>query len=193
MDALPAELLGEIVAHLSPSSRKSARLASRRLNAILAQQPFGILPSFIDPAAALSILESTVADPSLRPHSIWSPHCSVPEDLPVPQSFLLAVHVALKGQSWRPRALAWGSESSSSSSSSSSEEEVLDGLDGGEEFGRQLTVEGLRAHLGRKDITEDTLRQAMFRYALYLSYVYDGTGEAPQLWVFNTKLWAGKA
>ncbi|KND91588.1 hypothetical protein TOPH_03598 [Tolypocladium ophioglossoides CBS 100239] len=188
MDALPAELLHEIVTHLSPSSRKHARLASRRFNTILAQRPFSILPSFIDPAVALSTLGSTVADLSRRPHSIWSPRCSVPEDLPVPQSFLLAVYVALKGQSWRPLALAlaWEPESSS-------EEESVDGFSSGEEPGRQITVAGLRARLGRKDITEDTLRQAMFRYALYLSYIYDGTGEAPQLWVFHTELWAGKA
>ncbi|POR38198.1 Uncharacterized protein TPAR_01604 [Tolypocladium paradoxum] len=187
MDALPTELLHAIVTQLNPSCRKDARLASRRFNAVLAQQPFSILPSFIDPAVALSTLESTVADLSLRPRSIWSPRCSVPDGLPVPQSFLLAVYVALKGRSWRPRARAW-------ESGSSSEEEAVDGLfDDQEEVGGQITVEGLRARLGRKDITEHALRQAMFRYALYLSYVYDGTGEAPQLWVFNTERWAGKA
>lgn len=185
MDALPGELLHEITSHLTPSCRKNARLASRRFNAVLAEQPFSVLPSFIDPAVALATLESTVADLSPRPHSIWSPHCSVPDDLPVAQSFLLAMHVALKGQSWRPRAPVWDSESSS-------EEESIDGYDTGR-AGGQITVERLRTRLGRKDITEDTLRQAMFRYALYLSYIYDGTGEAPQLWVLNTELWTGKA
>lgn len=43
--------------------------------------------------------------------------------------------------------------------------------------------------IGMDDLTEDLLRQAMFRYALYLSYVYTGKGEAPQLWVMNSKKW----
>lgn len=33
----------------------------------------------------------------------------------------------------------------------------------------------------------------MFRYALYLSYVYGGVGEAPSLWVFDEKAWWGKS
>ncbi|KAJ2969183.1 hypothetical protein NQ176_g8804 [Zarea fungicola] len=41
----------------------------------------------------------------------------------------------------------------------------------------------------RPDINEDMLRQALFRYALYKSYTYEGEGEAPQMWVMNSKKW----
>lgn len=99
MEKLPPELVHQILHHLPPSSRKSARLASRRFSAVLARRVFSLLPSFMDPAAALDTLESTVADLPTRSRSIWSPRCSVPDQLPVAQSFLLAMHVALAGHS----------------------------------------------------------------------------------------------
>jgi hypothetical protein len=55
-----------------------------------------------------------------------------------------------------------------------------------------LTVDKLSEGLGRQDITEESLRAAMFRYALYLSYSYRGAGQAPSLWVFDAKVWRAK-
>ncbi|KAJ6440380.1 F-box-like domain-containing protein [Purpureocillium lavendulum] len=203
MDALPPELLCEIFANLPPTSRKNARLASRRFNAILAREPsmFRTLSSFIDPDVALATLESAASDLSRRPRSIWSPRCCVPADLPVPRSFLLAVYLAVTGRPWeQPRPLSgslpprqlgdkgWGE-------SESSEEESVDGSEVSMASGDEwcpLSLCNLGKTLDREDITEDTLRQAMFRYALYLSYNYDGAGEAPQLWVCDATMWVGR-
>ena len=60
---------------------------------------------------------------------------------------------------------------------------------------RELYVDKIKActfgqHIGRDDITEDIIRQALFRYSLYMSYLYKGQGEAPQLWVLNPRCWA---
>lgn len=67
------------------------------------------------------------------------------------------------------------------------------GSDNDEDEGATLTPQSLGSWLGRRDMTEEALRQAMFRYALYLSYLYDGEGEAPQLWVLNADRWAAMA
>lgn len=203
MDSLPPELLHEIFANLPSTSRKNARLASRRFNAVLARQPamFRTLASFIDPAVALATLDAAAADLTRRPRSIWSPRCCVPADLPVPRSFLLAVYLAVSGRPWeqqRTHSLASSSPQLTSGAwedSESSEGESVYGSEGsvmdGEEC--EMSACNLGKILGREDITPDALRQALFRYALYLSYNYDGAGEAPQLWVCDAKLWEGRA
>ncbi|KJZ68712.1 hypothetical protein HIM_11890 [Hirsutella minnesotensis 3608] len=186
MDNLPVELLHEILRHLPSSCLKNARLASRRFNAVLAKQAFPQLASFIDKDAALATLEATVAELSRRRRSIWSPRCSVPDNLPLAPSFLLAMHVALAGQSWRP------TETAINSDSESSEDDESDC--GYRRLShRAITAQDLCRQLGRLDVTEDMLRGAMFRYALYLSYLYKGEGEAPQLWVVDSERWATSA
>ncbi|KAH6610056.1 hypothetical protein Trco_000076 [Trichoderma cornu-damae] len=162
MDSLPFELVSHILSNLPPADYKSARLTCRAFNDALAKPTFNTLATFIDPAFAQQTMERTAADLSRRPKSIWSPGCSVPAGLPVPQSFLFAMHVALRGTPCP------GAASSRDSSFTAGN------------FGRSI---------GMDDLTEDLLRQAMFRYALYLSYTYGGEGEAPQLWVMNPKRW----
>ncbi|PHH66927.1 hypothetical protein CDD81_5279 [Ophiocordyceps australis] len=187
MDKLPTELLLEIVAYLPPSSRKNARLASRRFYALLWRYSYRTLPSFFNPASAIDRLEETLAHLSPRPACVWSPRCGVPDQLPVPQSFLLAAYAALQGRPWRPSRRTF----SGYDSESSGDDAETSGSD--DQDTSIVTVQSLSKCLGRKDITEDSMRQAMFRYALYLSYLHDGKGEAPQLWVFKTNLWADKA
>lgn len=107
--------------------------------------------------------------------SIWSPRCSVPEDIPLPQSFLLAAYIAFHGRQWKPpKEVEWDSDSGI----------CLD--DEAESNTREVTVRDVG------DMSEESLRAAMFRYALYLSYSYRGEGEAPSLWIFEEKSWAGK-
>ncbi|KAH6899846.1 hypothetical protein B0T10DRAFT_8985 [Thelonectria olida] len=176
MDKLPLELVEEILHHVPSSSVPTARLTSRTFNAILSRRAFSVLSCFIhDPVAAKATLTRTARDPARRTRAIWSPHCLVPERLPITESFLLALWVSLHaGQSWAP----------------SSEHQ-------------QLTVEALQDSLGGHDdlkVTPETLRETMFRYALYLSYVSRQDKVAPQSWVFDfllnrnaevaaTKLW----
>ncbi|UNI20722.1 hypothetical protein JDV02_006787 [Purpureocillium takamizusanense] len=197
MESLPPELLCEIFANLPPTSRKNARLASRRFNAALvARQPssmFRTLVSFIDPAVALATLEAAAADLTRRPRSIWSPACGVPANLPVPRSFLLAVYLAISGRPWEDRRRPVRPGVGSCEDSESSEGESVYGSEGSVAGSNECEMSAcsLGRILGREDITADALRQALFRYALYLSYSYDGAGEAPQLWVCNAKLWAG--
>ncbi|KAK9445589.1 Cyclin-like F-box [Metarhizium brunneum] len=189
MDLLPSEILREILSHLPPSSWPSARLTSRRFNAILAPQSFPSVPSFIDPGAALLKLESGARRARRRRvTSIWSPSCCVPMDIPIPQSFLLAAYVAFRCRQWRPFAEKTGrtfGEWDSDSGIGISEDDV-----GSESRG--LTVDKVVQDLQRDDVTEESLRAAMFRYALYLSYLYQGAGEAPSLWVFNKNMWPSK-
>lgn len=209
MDILPFEVLSDVLEHLPRPSQKAARLTSRRFNAALSKPSFQVLASFIDPTVAVATIEVVAADLRLRPRSIWSPRCLVPAGLPIPESFLLAMHVALKGDSWTGAALsrrdsssstrsAWSSSSStdgslewdagcSDASGDSSDDYQSEDGDAG-----RITVHSLGQAVGRRDITEDVLRQAMFRYALYMSYVYEGEGKAPQLWVFNPSVWADR-
>lgn len=180
MDKLPLELVEEILHYVPSSSVPTARLTSRTFNAVLSRRAFSVLLSFIrDPVAAKATLARTARDPARRTRAIWSPHCLVPERLPVTESFLLALWVALhRGESWSP---------------SSAEP--------------RLTVEALQASLDAVEtadlkVTPGTLRDTMFRYALYLSYVNRDEKVAPQSWVFDfllnrhaevtTNLWAGR-
>lgn len=201
MDTLPFELLLGILDNLPPSHSKDARLTSRRFNAALAKPTFGVLASFVDPFVALSTLRQRAANWQRRPRVIWSPNCSVPDGLPIPESFLLAMYAALGGTSWPCSSLGSaaydGGQSRRSSDSSlasmysdasSSQESDDEWGSGGTDLER-LTATNIGKFLGRKDLTEGTLRQALFRYAIFLSYGYSGQGEAPQLWVMSSKQW----
>ncbi|EGX93753.1 Cyclin-like F-box [Cordyceps militaris CM01] len=178
MDTLPVELFSEILSYLPPASRASARLTSRPFNAVLARSTFARLRAFLDdPDAAQAALRHTLHDLPRRPRALWSPNCSVPEGLPLPRSFLRAVCAALGGA---PPLLLL--DASDESGSDESEMEMpLEEDEGG--------VAAMLQRLRRPDIDHYRLRQALFRYALYKSYVYDGEGEAPQLWVMNSAKW----
>ncbi|KAL6880827.1 hypothetical protein J3F83DRAFT_719967 [Trichoderma novae-zelandiae] len=220
MDSLPFELITQILAHLPQPDLPAARLTCHAFNAALAKPTFSTLASFADPAVAQRTLERLAADLSRRPRAIWSPGCSVPRGLPVPGGFLAAMRVALRGPAWPgpgpassgPSSVSFGPlssrapssiSSSSSSSSSSSAGSSAAWSDDGEDSdagsdittytdGERVTAENFGKSIGMDELTEDVLRQALFRYALYLSYVYRGEGEAPQLWVMNSKKWAAQ-
>lgn len=159
MENLPNELLIEIFANLSPSNRKSARLTCRTFNWAIVRDQFSQLATFIDPQKSLAICEAAGNDLSRRPRSIWSPRCSVPEQLPIPESFLLALYAGLARKQWEPDTTA----------------EARDGV----------TVTSLARELGRGDITDTIVRQALFRYALYLSYNRQLDGSSSYGWVFS--------
>lgn len=169
---LPCEIVTHILNYLPPSSYPAARLTSRRFSAVLAKPAFPYLASFLSPLFAVATLAAIAADPARRPKSIWSPHCSIPEDLPVPESFLLAMFVSLRGHSWGLGKVV-----------------RLEEDDTNEIGNTTISVDNLNKRLGREDLTEQTLREAMFRYALYLSYTHIGEGTAPQMWVLNRQLW----
>ncbi|KAM0344660.1 hypothetical protein ACHAPU_007255 [Fusarium lateritium] len=155
MDTLPTEILIQILDNIPPPASKQARLTSRAFNAILSKRTFGVLVSFLDPAVAQNTLLAIARDPERRRRrpSIWSPRCSVPQKLPIDESFLMALWVGLRGDSW-----AAG----------------------------ELDVCTWQKGVG-KDISQDHLREALFRYALYLTYVSECEEEqdVPQAWVLN--------
>ncbi|KAL6910180.1 hypothetical protein GGI43DRAFT_3326 [Trichoderma evansii] len=188
MDSLPFELVSQILTNLSPTDYKSARLTCHAFNDALAKPTFTTLATFIDPITAKSTIEHIASDLTRRPKAIWSPGCSVPKDLPVAESFLFAMHRALRGTAC-PSTSPCSSRASSVSSVNGawSDSEDSEDSEGGVE---ELAAWNFGRTIGMDDLTEDMLRQAMFRYALYLSYVYTGEGEAPQLWVMNSKKWA---
>ncbi|KAL7944209.1 hypothetical protein V8C42DRAFT_345983 [Trichoderma barbatum] len=185
MDSLPFELVSQILDNLPKTDYKSARLTCQAFNAALAKPTFTTLATFIDPATAQQTIEKLAADLTRRPKAIWSPGCSVPRGLPVPESFLFAMHSALRGTPCPSPASSRASSVSSASGawSDCEESDAASDVEGvtAWNFGRSIGMDG---------VTEETLRQALFRYALYLSYVYVGEGEAPQLWVMNSKRWA---
>ncbi|KAH8707354.1 hypothetical protein HC256_010629 [Beauveria bassiana] len=214
MNTLPVEIFTEILSHLPPASFKSARLTSRQFNAVLAQPTFCTLRGFLEDAdAAMATLLQTLHDLPGRPRAMWSPHCSVPAGLPLPPSFLRAVYAALGGAAGpkrrrrRRRSDGGGGggggrlELMDSSDEASSDEwdmtspSILEGQEQGqeeeveEEEEEEVSAAVVLQRLGRPEVNEDTLRQALFRYALHKSYVYDGEGEAPQLWVMNSTKW----
>ncbi|KAH7149352.1 hypothetical protein B0J13DRAFT_621229 [Dactylonectria estremocensis] len=159
MDRLPSELVVEILYCIPISSCKTARLTSRSFNAILSKRTFGILISFVDPLAAEATLTSLSRDLTRRRRSIWSPRCNVPEGLPIIEPFLLALWAGLRGEPWLPSRYSI--------------------------TGRRLTVAALQKGLGRADMTETVLQEAMFRYALYLSYLCPDDSPTPHAWVFD--------
>ncbi|KAF4121097.1 FBOX protein [Geosmithia morbida] len=158
MDTLPMELLAEVLAHVPSSTRRSTRLTCRSFwRATPLKADYAILASFVDPAVAQATVEATAADVRCRSHAIWSPRCRVPPSLVVPEGFLLALYAALSGRRWagagpRPHS------------------------DGRHVIGEDETIsaDAMARDLGRDDVTEDNVRQAMFRYTLYLSYLGDG-------------------
>lgn len=198
LTSLPPELLSQILS--THSMPKSARLTCRSFNLLLTKSTFSVLRTFINnPELAVPTLESTVTALPTRCRAIWSPHCSVPEDLPVSRDFLLATYAALQGDSLpienslsRIETEGWTAESSSEDGSSDEEDYIssrprkqwIDDSD--------ITVTSILRRLERNDLSEDVLRQAMFRYALLLSYQYKGAAESPQLWVMSRKQWANR-
>ncbi|KAG5967121.1 hypothetical protein E4U58_002286 [Claviceps cyperi] len=197
MNSLPSELLLQILSHLPPSSYPPVRLTSRLLNAFLSPLVSPSLPAFLDPDSAQHLLAKSLREARARNvTSVWSPLCCVPAGLPIPRSFLLALCLALRGRQWvkggrahnmdedkKGQALRWESDSAIGGM----------GFEGEGEEDEEMTVEKLAEVTGREDLRVEVVRQAMFRYALYLSYVYEGVGEAPSLWVFDEKAWWGKS
>lgn len=164
-------MLAHILNYLSPTICSTVRLTSRRFNAIIGKQTFGVLASFIDPVFAHVTLTAIATDSLRRPKSIWSPSCSVPSGLPLSENFLLAMFVALGGRSWR----------------CGSKRPRLTDVEG-ETDDDTITVHDFRGIIGWDCITEGILTEAMFRYALYLSYTHPER-ESPHMWVFNRQLW----
>ncbi|KAG6037649.1 hypothetical protein E4U19_001896 [Claviceps sp. Clav32 group G5] len=195
MNSLPPELLLQILSHLPPSSYPPVRLTSRLLNALLSPLAFPSLPAFLDPESAQNLLAKSLREARARNvTTVWSPLCCVPTGLPIQRSFLLALYLALRGRQWvegdrahnmgeetEEKALRWESDSAIGGMGFEGEGE-------GEEDD-EMTVEKLAEVTGRENLRVEVVREAMFRYALYLSYVYGGTGEAPSLWVFDEKAW----
>ncbi|KAG6216706.1 hypothetical protein E4U50_005215 [Claviceps purpurea] len=199
MNSLPSELLLQILSYLPPSSYPPVRLTSRLLNALLSPLAFPSLPAFLDPDSAQHLLAKSLREARARNvTTVWSPLCCVPARLPIPRSFLLALYLALRGQQWvegdrahkmgeetEEKALRWESDSAIGGMGFEGESE--------DEEDEEMTVEKLAEVTGREDLRVEVVREAMFRYALYLSYVYGGMGEAPSLWVFDEKTWWGKS
>lgn len=202
INSLPFELVAEIASHIPPSSRPAVRLTSRAFHASIGNSSFQTLASFIDPDEASTRLHHAASSIPRRSRAIWSPSCSVPEGLPLPKSFLLAMYTALGGDSWPIKSnkaqrlpvqlrktISW-SEDSSSSGYSSDEDELpsIPGLRESEDD--EISIEAMAKRLGRSDVDEEALRQALFRYALFLSYSHTGADEPPHMWVMSTKRWA---
>lgn len=187
LTALPTELLHQILT--STELPTSARLTCRSFNALLTRDSYPTLRRFLsNPENTLDELQQAAKDIPVRCRPIWSPHCSVPHGLPISRSFILAMYAALQGQSLSTESrqsykkrLYWESDSSASESSSDEEEAWADT--------DSVTAAEALAMAGRTDLSEDTLREIMFRYALFLSYRYNGEGEAPHTWVLHTREW----
>ncbi|KAF4345428.1 hypothetical protein FBEOM_537 [Fusarium beomiforme] len=162
MDRLPTEILIQILDKLPAPAIKQARLTSRIFNTILTKRTFEVLVSFLDPVVAQNTLITIARDPERRRRrpSIWSPRCSVPKNLPVEESFLMALWAGLRGESWA----------------------VEKGVASG-----KLDVVKWQIGVGQ-NISKEELQETLFRYALYLSYMSEGEKEedVPQAWVFHT-------
>lgn len=188
LSSLPTELLHQILT--STELPTSTRLTCRSFNALLTKDSFSTLRKFLsNPESTLEALQQAAKDIPVRYRPIWSPHCSVPQGLPLSRSFILAMYAALQGQSLSiesrrsyKRRMYWEESDSSASEWSSDEDEPWMDADA-------VTAAEALAMAGRTDLSEDTLREVMFRYALFLSYRYNGEGEAPQTWVLHTREW----
>ncbi|KAF4439828.1 hypothetical protein F53441_12451 [Fusarium austroafricanum] len=161
MNTLPTEILIQILDNIPSPDAKQARLTSRTFNTILARRTFEVLVSFLDPTVAQNTILATARDPERRRRrpSIWSPRCSVPPNLPVEETFLMALWAGLRGESW---AVEMG------------------------ENGDKLDIDNWQSGVGR-NASEEELREVLFRYALYLSYMSECENEqdTPQAWVLN--------
>lgn len=168
----------------------SARLTCRAFNDILAKDAFKTLKLFLqNPKSTQKRLCDAVAAMPGRPRAIWSPRCSTPAGLPISKSFLLAISTALEGTKHHtPLHLRRDSAWSDSDSDSSSDGDDLS------EAGRSSRYEPNKVQeilqiIGQPGMSQDDLRQVMFHYALFLSYSYQGEGEAPQTWVMHANQW----
>ena len=183
MNSLPTEILETIlVTHLPPSAYTAARLTCRTFNTILTPFSFPLLALFADTAmngeAKLqALVQRHASEAQLRrsSHVIWSPHCSVPQDLVVPEGFLLALHAGLRGRSWcaprgATRADEWDGDSGYDSESGSEENDL------------KMELSGAWGH------DDKMLKEILFRYVLCLSYRCEDMGEAPHRWVLDPKL-----
>lgn len=202
INSLPFELVAEISSHIPPSSRPAARLTSRAFHASIGNSSFQTLASFIDPDEASTRLHYAASSIPRRSRAIWSPSCSVPAGLPLPKSFLLAMYTALGGDSWPVKSrrtqqfpvqlqktISWSDDSSSSGYSSDEDElPTIPGLLEPEDD--EISTEAMAKRLGRSDVHEEALRQALFRYALFLSYSHTGADEPPHMWVMSSRRWA---
>lgn len=161
METLATEIVIQILDNLQAPAIKQVRLTSRFFNTILAKRTFEVLVSFLDPVVAQDTLMRIARDPERRRQrpSIWSPRCSVPQNLHIDESFLMALWAGLRGQSWV----------------------VEMGADG-----VKLDIDNWQIGVGRS-IRKEELREVLFRYALYLSYMSECENEqdVPQAWVFN--------
>ncbi|CAM1500718.1 Fc.00g098800.m01.CDS01 [Cosmosporella sp. VM-42] len=173
MDTLPPEIFIHVLDYLPPSTCKAARLTSRCFNDTISKKLFSVLVSFIDPLVAKETLNEISRDLSRRPKSIWSPNCLVPASLPIPEGYLMALWAGLRGSSWRVVDVNENTEDLSDDA-------------GSEEL--SLTVERLQKGLNRSDLTEEVLREALFRYSLYLSYVREEEKNAPYMQVLGALL-----
>ena len=149
MDKLPPEILLHIFDYIPTSTYRAIRLTCQHFNTLISKSTFSVLISFLNPSFAEATLHTLAQDPMRRRSSIWSPNCRVPMALPVTEDFLMALWVGLTGTSW----------SSSNSISVGN---------------TRLTMRRLQGKLRRRDLTGEVLREALFRYALYLSYIYEG-------------------
>lgn len=152
METLPPELLTQILDFLPPTTLKTARLTCRCFNTYIPSSDFTLLASFLDPAVAVATIEAAASDLTRRPRSIWSPRCSVPKDLAIPESFLTALSIGLAGE----RRVSGEAE---------------------------LTLE----KLGRNNVSEELVRQAMFRWVLYLSYTCETEASVAHMWIVSPK------
>jgi F-box domain len=98
MDTLPPELVLEILAYLPRQSVRSMRTVSRAFRALVPSPDFTLMKSFLDPDTALSTITAAARDLSVRPRSIWSPHCPVPPSVPLLPDFMSVLWVALTGR-----------------------------------------------------------------------------------------------
>ena len=155
METLPPELVTQILHCLPPASLKTARLTCRCFNSMVPSPDFNLLASFIDPAVAVATIEAAASDLTRRPKSIWSPRCSVPEHLDIPESFVVALNIGLAR--------------------------------------RGLCLENGRLwSLGKSEehgVREYEVRQALFRWVLYLSYTSETEADVAHMWVVSPKLY----
>lgn len=188
LSTLPPELVTQILT--AAQLPNSARLTCRTFNDILAKDAFKTLKQFLqNPEATQNRLHDAIAAMPDRPRAIWSPRCSIPPGLPISQSFLFAISTALQGTTHRSypsirRDSSWSY--SDSECSSDADDFSTGGHKGTGELGQ---VQEILQLIGQPTMSQDDLRQVMFHYALFLSYAYQGEGDAPQTWVMHARQW----
>lgn len=188
LSTLPPELVTQILTAAPLPS--SARLTCRTFNDILAKDAFKTLKQFLqNPDSTQKRLYDAIAALPDRPRAIWSPRCSIPPGLPISKSFLLAISTALQGTNHDScpsirRDSSWSD--SDSECSSDADDFSATGHNGTREPDQ---VQEILQLIGQPTMSQDDLRQVMFHYALFLSYAYQGEGDAPQTWVMHASQW----